>query len=146
MYISKRELIFLPLADHIMSFAHGLGIGWVSPTVQIIQSPQTPLSFPVTVEQVSWIGSLFGFGFLSGNIMFGLTVNRLSRKLNMYLLAFPHMVSISIQLRKWWIVICLFSAFLDLKLFCTKRRVSLCRTFLRRCHQWRFVRYSADFP
>ncbi|XP_049303917.1 facilitated trehalose transporter Tret1-like [Bactrocera dorsalis] len=88
----RRMQVLVALTYHIMNFAHGLGIGWVSPTVQIIQSPETPLSFPVTVEQVSWIGSLFGFGFLSGNILFGLTANRLSRKLNMYLLALPHML------------------------------------------------------
>lgn len=87
-----RMQILMALTYHIMNFAHGLGIGWVSPTVEIIQSPDTPLSFPVTVDQVSWIGSLFGFGFLSGNILFGLTINRFSRKLNMYLLAFPHML------------------------------------------------------
>ncbi|XP_039948381.1 facilitated trehalose transporter Tret1-like [Bactrocera tryoni] len=87
-----RMQVLVALTYHIMNFAHGLGIGWVSPTVEIIQSPETPLSFPVTVEDVSWIGSLFGFGFLSGNILFGLTANRLSRKLNMYLLALPNML------------------------------------------------------
>lgn len=76
-----------------MNFAHGFGTGWLSPIVQIIQSPETPLSFPVTVEHISWIGSMFGFGFLSGNILFAVTINRFRRKFNLYILAFPHMVS-----------------------------------------------------
>ncbi|XP_069962917.1 facilitated trehalose transporter Tret1 isoform X2 [Bactrocera oleae] len=76
----------------IMNFAHGFGTGWLSPIVQIIQSPETPLSFPVTVEHISWIGSMFGFGFLSGNILFAVTINRFRRKFNLYILAFPHMI------------------------------------------------------
>ncbi|XP_053955055.1 uncharacterized protein LOC128861157 [Anastrepha ludens] len=87
-----RMQLLAALTCHIMSFSHGLGVGWMSPTVEILQSPETPLDFPVSIGQVSWIGSTFGFGFLIGNILFFLTVNRLSHRINMYLLALPHML------------------------------------------------------
>ncbi|XP_017490199.1 PREDICTED: facilitated trehalose transporter Tret1-like, partial [Rhagoletis zephyria] len=88
----KRMQLLVTLSCHILNFSHGIGFGWVSPTVQILQTPETPFEVPITVEQVSWIGSTFAFGFLCGNIIFGLTVNRLARKYNMYLTAFPHML------------------------------------------------------
>lgn len=75
-----------------MTFAHAAGLGWLSPTLNILQSPASPLDFPITTEDASWIGSTFGLGFIAGNVFFGLTLDRFGRKLNIYILAFPHMV------------------------------------------------------
>ncbi|XP_036341275.1 facilitated trehalose transporter Tret1-like [Rhagoletis pomonella] len=75
-----------------MTLSHGIGLGWLSPTLLILQSTQTPLDFKVAVEDVSWIGSIFGIGSLCSNIFFGLTADRFGRKTNMYLLALPHML------------------------------------------------------
>ncbi|CAD6995667.1 unnamed protein product [Ceratitis capitata] len=87
-----RKQILVTVVAHIITFTHGISLGWLSPIIQVLQSPDSPLSFTITTEQVSWIGSLFGIGFLVGNIFFGLTLDRLGRKLNMYLLAIPHML------------------------------------------------------
>uniref|UniRef100_A0A0A1WI53 Facilitated trehalose transporter Tret1 n=3 Tax=Zeugodacus cucurbitae TaxID=28588 RepID=A0A0A1WI53_ZEUCU len=87
-----RMQILGALTFQIMNFAHGFVTGWLSPIVQIIQSTETPLSFSVTVQEISWIGSMFGFGFLTGNILFAITINRFPRKFNLYILAFPHML------------------------------------------------------
>ncbi|XP_067617013.1 uncharacterized protein [Eurosta solidaginis] len=93
-FFSKRYRmqILAALTCHIMYFSHGIGVGWISPTVQILQSTNTPLDFPVNVDEVSWIGSMFGLGFFIGNIFFSITVNRLTHKWNMYLLALPHIL------------------------------------------------------
>lgn len=87
-----RRQILATLTEHIMTFAHAAGLGWLSPTLNILQSPASPLDFPVTTDDASWIGSTFGLGFIAGNVFFGLTLDRFGRKLNMYILAFPHMI------------------------------------------------------
>ncbi|XP_017487955.1 PREDICTED: facilitated trehalose transporter Tret1-like, partial [Rhagoletis zephyria] len=87
-----RMQILVTVVAHIMTFTHGISLGWLSPIIQVLQSPDSPLNFTITTDQVSWIGSLFGIGFLVGNIFFGLTLDRLGRKVNMYLLAIPHML------------------------------------------------------
>ncbi|XP_039948274.1 facilitated trehalose transporter Tret1-like [Bactrocera tryoni] len=87
-----RMQILVTLAAHIMTLSHGIGLGWLSPTLLILQSPRSPLEFKVAVEDVSWIGSIFGLGSLTSNIFFGLLAARIARKTNMYLLAIPHML------------------------------------------------------
>ncbi|XP_039969786.1 facilitated trehalose transporter Tret1-like [Bactrocera tryoni] len=87
-----RRQILATLTEHIMTFAHAAGLGWLSPTLNILQSPASPLDFPITTENASWIGSTFGLGFIAGNVFFGLTLDRFGRKLNIYILAFPHMI------------------------------------------------------
>ncbi|XP_053955652.1 facilitated trehalose transporter Tret1-like [Anastrepha ludens] len=87
-----RMQILATLTVHIMTFAHAAGIGWLSPTLNKLQSPASPLHFPITTEEASWIGSAFGLGYIPGNIFFGLTINRFDRKFNLYILAIPLMM------------------------------------------------------
>ncbi|XP_020715321.2 facilitated trehalose transporter Tret1 [Ceratitis capitata] len=87
-----RKQIWATLTEHIMTFVHAAGLGWLSPTLNMLQSSASPLDFPVTTENASWIGSTFGLGFIAGNVFFGLTLDRLGRKLNIYILAFPQMI------------------------------------------------------
>ncbi|XP_018801152.1 PREDICTED: facilitated trehalose transporter Tret1-like [Bactrocera latifrons] len=87
-----RRQILVTIVAHIITFTHGISLGWLSPIIQVLQSAESPLNFTITTDEVSWIGSLFGIGFLVGNIFFGFTLDRLGRKLNMYLMAIPHML------------------------------------------------------
>ncbi|KAH8417077.1 hypothetical protein KR222_002892 [Zaprionus bogoriensis] len=80
-----------------MTLTHGVGVGWLAPSLPLLGSDQTPLDKPVTIDQASWVGSLIGLGALTGNIIFGLLLDRLGRKLCMYLLAIPNMT--------YWILI-----------------------------------------
>jgi len=57
-----------------------------------LPTDQSPLAFPVLVEDVSWIGSLVGIGSMLGNILAGILMNRIGRKLVMFGVAFPYMV------------------------------------------------------
>lgn len=76
-----------------MTFTHGVGVGWLAPSLPLLGSENTPLDTPVTIDQASWVGSLVGLGALAGNIIFGLVLDRLGRKVCMYFLAIPNMVS-----------------------------------------------------
>lgn len=76
-----------------MTLTHGVGVGWLSPSLRLLGSDHSPLGDPITITEASWMGSLIGLGSLTGNIIFGLLLDRLGRKLCMYFLAIPNMVS-----------------------------------------------------
>ncbi|KAH8359705.1 hypothetical protein KR093_008426 [Drosophila rubida] len=80
-----------------MTFTHGVGVGWLAPSLPLLGSAESPLDTPISIDQVSWVGSLIGLGALTGNIIFGLLLDRLGRKMCMYLLAVPNMI--------YWILI-----------------------------------------
>ncbi|KNC32811.1 putative facilitated trehalose transporter Tret1-2 [Lucilia cuprina] len=87
-----RNQISAAITVQFIAFAHGIAVGWTSPTLRQLQSENSPTNFVITVEQVSWIGSLFGLGSLTGNIVFGLLLNRIGRKWCMYLLVLPNVI------------------------------------------------------
>ncbi|KAH8278449.1 hypothetical protein KR018_003426 [Drosophila ironensis] len=80
-----------------MTLTHGVGVGWLSPSLRLLGSDHSPLGEPLTIGEASWVGSLIGLGSLSGNLIFGLLLDRLGRKLCMYFLAIPNMT--------YWILI-----------------------------------------
>ncbi|XP_036675117.3 facilitated trehalose transporter Tret1 [Drosophila suzukii] len=82
---------------HIMTLTHGIAVGWLSPSLRLLGSDESPLGEPLTIVEASWVGSLIGLGSLTGNIIFGLLLDRLGRKLCMYFLAIPNMI--------YWILI-----------------------------------------
>ncbi|XP_017119967.1 facilitated trehalose transporter Tret1 [Drosophila elegans] len=92
-----RWQLIATMTVHIMTLTHGIGVGWLSPTLRLLGSDKSPLGDPLTITQASWIGSLIGLGSLTGNIIFGLLLDRLGRKLCMYFLAIPNMI--------YWILI-----------------------------------------
>ncbi|XP_011181201.2 facilitated trehalose transporter Tret1-like [Zeugodacus cucurbitae] len=76
----------------IITFCNGIGIGWCAPMLAKLQSPiDSPLDFTATVQQTSWIGSLVCVGGITGNVLFGVLLDRIGRKACIYLLAIPHM-------------------------------------------------------
>ncbi|XP_037817851.1 facilitated trehalose transporter Tret1-like [Lucilia sericata] len=87
-----RNQLLATIAVQILTFAHGIAIGWTSPTLLKLQSHDSPTNFVVSVEQASWIGSLFGLGSLVGNL-FGFLLNRIGRKWCLYLMALPYIIA-----------------------------------------------------
>lgn len=80
----------------IMSMLHGIGLGWLSPMLPKLQSPEeTPFDFVVNVDESSWIGAAICIGGVLGNLLFLLILDRFGRKMAIYGLAFPHMVSLN---------------------------------------------------
>ncbi|XP_055858511.1 facilitated trehalose transporter Tret1-like isoform X2 [Episyrphus balteatus] len=63
----------------------------------IFQSENSPLMFKVTVEEVSWIGSLTSIGSMAGTIGFGVLLDLVGRKISLYLMPLPHIA--------FWIII-----------------------------------------
>lgn len=77
-----------------MTLSHGVGVGWLAPSLPLLGSEETPLGTAISINEASWVGSLIGLGAMTGNILFGLLLDRLGRKKCMYLLAIPNMVDI----------------------------------------------------
>lgn len=71
--------------------AHGCVTGWLSPTILILLSENSPFGV-VTTEQVSWLGSIINIGSIIGNISFTMINKYYGRKIGLVFLAFPNMV------------------------------------------------------
>jgi len=82
------------LAATLITFCHGIALGWLSPMLPKLLSPQeTPLSFSIDVGEASWLGAVISIGGITGNFSFSYLMNRFGRKVSIYALAVPHTVS-----------------------------------------------------
>lgn len=96
--ISKIKLIrlYVPQAS-LLIVAFGTSCGWPSFSFLILESDDTPLkSGPLTTEELSWIVSIFCFGGVAGNFLFGWLVDKFSRKQILYFLSIPQIVSFTL--------------------------------------------------
>lgn len=91
-YKNYRRQLAATLTVNLLAFSHGIGLGWAAPMLLILQSPDTPLTFSVSVQEASWIGAIISFGGLTGNILFGVMLDIIGRKKCLYLLAVPHIL------------------------------------------------------
>ncbi|XP_037708825.1 facilitated trehalose transporter Tret1 [Drosophila subpulchrella] len=88
----NRNQFLVTLLVNIATFSHGLGVGWMSPVMRDLQTEDSPLGFPVLVDQVSWIGSVVGIGSVMGNLLAGFLQDRIGRKLVLLFIALPYTV------------------------------------------------------
>lgn len=85
--------LLLSFPVNLMAIAHGIGIGWFAPTMRKLQTSESPVDFPVTVSEISWIGSALGIGATTGNIIVGTFIHRVGNKWCLLFIAIPHTVS-----------------------------------------------------
>ncbi|KXJ82001.1 hypothetical protein RP20_CCG016267 [Aedes albopictus] len=94
-FLSKRywkQLIAIN-AVHIITIGYGVTVGWTGPIIPLLQSADTPLpGGPITVEQVSWVGSFFSIGGMSGTILYALIHTYFGKKTGLLMLAIPHLI------------------------------------------------------
>lgn len=89
---------------NIVILGQGCAIGWISPTLPILQSDHSPLdSGKLTIEEASWVGSISSIGSVIGTFYFGLISIYVGSKNTLLLCAFPVTVSFyfSINLKLW---------------------------------------------
>ncbi|XP_065084152.1 facilitated trehalose transporter Tret1-like isoform X2 [Ochlerotatus camptorhynchus] len=80
-------------AVHLITIAYGVTVGWTAPIIPLLQSTDTPFpAGPITVEQVSWVGSAFSIGGMSGTILYALIHTYFGKKTGLLMLAFPHLI------------------------------------------------------
>ncbi|XP_036321248.1 facilitated trehalose transporter Tret1-2 homolog [Rhagoletis pomonella] len=86
-----RKQLLATLSVTIITYCNGISLGWFAPMVTKIQSPiETPHDFSASVEEGSWLGAVVCAGGVTGNIVYGLLLDLIGRKLCIYLLAVPH--------------------------------------------------------
>ncbi|XP_055858513.1 facilitated trehalose transporter Tret1-like [Episyrphus balteatus] len=78
-------------------FSYGISLGWITPLLYILQSNDSPLTFKISIEDTSWIGSLSNAGGLIGTVFFGYLIDRAGRKICLYILPLPHIA--------FWIIV-----------------------------------------
>ncbi|XP_041566229.1 facilitated trehalose transporter Tret1 [Drosophila elegans] len=86
----NRYQLLTTLLINAISISHGIGIGWLSPTLRKLQS-DSPVSFEVkSAFEISWVGSMLGMGSVTGNILIGCLLERLGSKRCLLFIAIPH--------------------------------------------------------
>ncbi|XP_055848186.1 uncharacterized protein LOC129913473 [Episyrphus balteatus] len=89
-YGNYRRQLAATLTVNLIAFSHGIGLGWVAPMLLIFQSPESPLAFNVSVQEISWIGAYVGVGAVTGSLIFGVLLDLIGRKKCLYIVAVPH--------------------------------------------------------
>ncbi|XP_068151164.1 facilitated trehalose transporter Tret1 [Drosophila tropicalis] len=86
-----RRQLLVTLSAVLITFCHGIALGWLSPMLPKLQSKEeTPLDFFIDVNEASWLGAAISLGGVSGNFFFSYVMGRFGRKVSLYGLAIPN--------------------------------------------------------
>lgn len=67
---------------------------WFAMALPLLQSDETPIeSGPLTIDELSWAGSIVAIGALIGNILFGFIVKIIGSKNSTLFHGIPQLVS-----------------------------------------------------
>lgn len=78
-----------------ITFTHGITYSWLSPTLLLLKSSDTPLeSGPLEIEQVSFLSSLLTFGGIFGIILSQMVQGKFGNRVMLICTAIPHII--------WW--------------------------------------------
>lgn len=78
---------------NVVTISYGSGLGWLSPSLKLLKSNDSPLeSGALTVDEISWIGSIFSIGAIVGNIAGGYLTTKIGSKSSVMLLGVPQLV------------------------------------------------------
>lgn len=81
-------------SGNISSLSFGLQAGWLSPLQPALQSDDSPLGAPpLTIEEISWIGSLPSISLIVCSPMFGYLMNRFGRKKACFIATAPNILN-----------------------------------------------------
>ncbi|XP_052892327.1 facilitated trehalose transporter Tret1-like [Anopheles moucheti] len=84
------KLYLAAMAANIISLSLGTAIGWLSPFLPLLISPNSPLEHgPVTDVQATWIASLLCIGAFGGTFLFGWSAEKFGRKPSLLATAMP---------------------------------------------------------
>lgn len=99
LFDKNSEIHSLFFIVNLQTIAIGLQEGWPSPAVLLLTSKETPLkSGQISMEEASWVVSLYSLGLLFGTIIFQFSMDKFGRKLLLMAIVTPSIVRIiSIQ-------------------------------------------------
>lgn len=72
----------------------GCAMGWLSMAIPLLGSDDSPLETgKLSVNDISWIGSVVCLGALTGNFLAGIIVTLIGTRHTIFLIGFPQLVS-----------------------------------------------------
>ncbi|XP_054261413.1 facilitated trehalose transporter Tret1-like [Macrosteles quadrilineatus] len=96
----------------LLGLCLGSTVGWTSPMQPLLTSDNPPFGTePLTMDTVSWLGSINYFGAIAGTFFWGRVADRLGRKTAASLVAVPFIVGwtlILVAQQVWWLVVARF--------------------------------------
>ncbi|GAB0098154.1 hypothetical protein DMENIID0001_138610 [Sergentomyia squamirostris] len=88
---SHQRQYLVGFIANFSTLMYGISVGWVSPTVPLLLSEDTPLPMgPITKRQASLISALLYICGLVGSLAFGWLADRVGRKWALFLGTLPH--------------------------------------------------------
>uniref|UniRef100_A0A2C9H8R0 Major facilitator superfamily (MFS) profile domain-containing protein n=1 Tax=Anopheles quadriannulatus TaxID=34691 RepID=A0A2C9H8R0_ANOQN len=89
--LSVVNQIFGTLIVNLIALAHGITLGWVSPSLEYLRSNETHLvGGPMTVEETSWLGASLCIGGMIGVTLYGYLADLIGKRRAMQIIAIPH--------------------------------------------------------
>lgn len=86
----KTIKLYIFFIVNLITLSLGSAMGYASPFLPLLMSDKTPLlSGPITIEESSWIASLFCIGALNGTFIFGALAEYFGRKPAALCMTFP---------------------------------------------------------
>ncbi|XP_037034690.1 facilitated trehalose transporter Tret1-like [Bradysia coprophila] len=99
---------------NLVTFCQGFNSGWLSPSLQTLQSEDSPLnSGPITTQQTMLLGILSSIGGLIGTIIFSSLSHYLGRINSIRLIAFPSLIFVIILITSNSIEVILIGRLID---------------------------------
>ena len=72
---------------------YGLESGWISPITALLQSEASPVGYPMTDGELSWVASVLSMTATFGVITYSYIADRYGRKIGVIIIAFLEGVS-----------------------------------------------------
>uniref|UniRef100_A0A8D8B3U9 Facilitated trehalose transporter Tret1 n=1 Tax=Culex pipiens TaxID=7175 RepID=A0A8D8B3U9_CULPI len=94
-FISRqyRNQFAAVVAANLIAAGYGITVGWTAPIIPLLQSPDSPLpSGPISTAEASWIGSVMGFGGVTGTLLIAPIHTYFGKKVALLSLAVPHLI------------------------------------------------------
>ncbi|XP_055375648.1 facilitated trehalose transporter Tret1-like [Condylostylus longicornis] len=88
--VQYKNQILAAIAANMIALAHGTMLGWMSPTLNLLHTADSPLKDGITTEEESWIGSCISIGGFTGTLIYGSLLDRIGRKYTLLLLGIPN--------------------------------------------------------
>ncbi|KAH8280826.1 hypothetical protein KR054_000294 [Drosophila jambulina] len=76
-----------------MPLAHGITLGWFSPSLKLFFSNKNPFGDPMTINEATVAGSIVALGSLLVNLILGWPLDFFGRKIVMYATAVPNLIN-----------------------------------------------------
>lgn len=99
-------MYYLIIAADITIFTYGMQTGWMSPSIQVLQGPNSPSGYPLSDYEISWIAGTVTIVAVFFCLGFSVVCDRYGRRMSLVLVAVTQAVRF-LQIMFVYLCICL---------------------------------------